>query len=132
MSNIARQIVQLAQRLRAEDPNRYGTKGSTKGSPGYVPGGWREAVRVATQMYYQSSGKSPSQATLKRKELGTIPQRLKGQPEQDALYRGYKRQLEELKTRYWDAGLHIKAVQPRQQRTPRAPGQKKRLPPMLL
>jgi len=132
MSNVAHTIVQVAQRLRAEDPNRYGTKGSTKGSPGYVPGGWREAVRASTQMYYQTSGKGPSQATLKRKELGTIPQRLKGHPEQDALYRGYKRQLEDLKTRYWDAGLKIKAVQPRQQRAPRAPGQRKRLPPMIL
>jgi len=82
-------------------------------------------------MYYQSSGKTPSQATLKRRELGTIPQ-LKGHPEQDALYRGYKRQLEDLKTRYWEAGLHLKAVQPRQQRAPRAPGERKRLPPMLL
>jgi len=74
MSNLACQIVQFAQRLRAEDPNRYRTKGSTKGSPGYVPGGWREAVRTAMQLYYQSSGKGPSQATLKRRELGTIPQ----------------------------------------------------------
>jgi len=61
-----------------------------------------------------------------------IPQRLKGQPEQDTLYRGYKRELEDLKTRYWEAGLKIKAVQPRQQRAPRVPGQRKRLPPMLL
>jgi len=130
MSNVACQIVQVAKQSRAEEPNRYRTKGSTKGSPGYAPGGWREAVRAAMQMYYQSSGKSPSQATLKRikrRELGTIPQRLKGQPEQDALYRGYKRQLEDLKTRYW-----VKALQPRQQRAPRAPRQRKRLPPMLL
>jgi len=47
-------------------------------------------------MYYQTSGKTPSQATIKRRELGMIPQRLKGHPEQDALYRGYKRQLEDL------------------------------------
>jgi len=99
-----------------------GTKGSTKGSPGYVPGGWREAVRAAMQLYYQTSGKSPSQATLKRREIGTILQQLKGQPEQDALYRGYKRQLEDLKTRYLDTGLKIKAVQPQQQRAPRFPG----------
>jgi len=83
-------------------------------------------------MYYQSSGKTPSQATLKRRELRAIPQLLKGQTEQDALDRGYKRQLEDLKTRYWEAGLKIKAIQPRQQRAPRAPGQRKRLPPMLL
>jgi len=107
MSNVARQIVQFAQRLRAEDPNRCRTKGSTKVSPVYFPGGWREAVRAATQLYYQSSGKGPSQATIKRKELGTITQWLKGQPEQEALYRGYKRQLEDLKTRYWDTGLNI-------------------------
>jgi len=112
MSIIARQIVQFAQWLRAEDLERYGTKGPTKGSPGYVPGGWREAVRAATQMYYQTSGKTPSQATIKRRELGTIPQQLKGHPEQDTLYRGYKRQLEDLKTRYWEASLHIKAIQP--------------------
>jgi len=60
MSNMARQIFQVAQQLRAEDPNRYRTKGSTKGCPGYVPGGCREAVRAAMQMYYQSSGKTPS------------------------------------------------------------------------
>jgi len=79
MSNVACQIVQFAQRLRAEDLERYGTKGSTKGSPGYAPRGWREAVRAATQSYYQSSGKTPSQATIKRRELGTIPQQLKDQ-----------------------------------------------------
>jgi len=118
MSNPACQIVQVAQRLRVEDPNRYRTKGSTKGSPGYVPWGWREAVRAATQLYCQSSGIGPSKATVKRRELGTIPQQLKGQPEQDALYRGYKSQLEDLKTRYWDTGLKIKAIQPRQQREP--------------
>jgi len=123
MSNIACQIVQVTQRLREEDPNRYRTKGS-KGNPGYVPGGWSEAVRAATQMYYQTSGKTPSQATIKRRQLDTIPQQLKGHPELDALYRGYKRQLEDLKTRYWEPGLHIKAVQPQQQRAPRAPGQK--------
>jgi len=43
-------------RLRAQDPSRYGTKGSTERSPGYVPRGWREAVRAATQAYYQTSG----------------------------------------------------------------------------
>jgi len=91
---------------------RPGTKGSTKGSPGYVPGEWREAVRAATQSYYQTSGKTPSQATIKRRELGTIPQRLKGQPEQDTLYRGYKRQLEDLKTSIGKP-VYIKAVQPR-------------------
>jgi len=62
MANVAPQIVQYAQQLRAQDPERYGTKGSTKGSPGYVPGGWREAVSEATQ----SDGKTPIQATLKR------------------------------------------------------------------
>jgi len=67
MSNIARQIIQVAQWLREEDPNRYGTKGSTKGSPGYVPGGWREAVRAATQSYYQTSGKTLSQVTIKKR-----------------------------------------------------------------
>jgi len=132
MSNIACKIIQYAQQLRAQDPERYGTKGSTKVSPGYVPRGWREAVRAATQLCYETSGKGPSQATIKRRELGTIPHQLKGQPEQDALYRGHKRQLEDLKTRYWDAGLHIKAAQPRQQRAPRVPGQRKRLPPTLL
>jgi len=81
MSNIACQIIQVSQQLRVEDPNRYRTKGSTKGNPGYVPGGWREAVRSAMQLYYQSSGKPPSQATIKRRELGMIPQQLKGQPE---------------------------------------------------
>jgi len=72
MSNIAHQIVQVAQRLRVKDPNRYRTKGSTKGSPGYVPGGWREAVSAATQMYDQTSGKTPSQATIKRRELDKL------------------------------------------------------------
>jgi len=79
-----------------------------------------------------TSCKIPSQATIKRRELGTISHQLKGQPEQDTLYRGYKRQLEDLKTRYWDTGLKIKAIQPPQQRAPRVPGQRKRLPPMLL
>jgi len=48
-----------------------------------------EDVRAAMQMYYQSSGKNTSQATTKRRELGTMPQCLKGHPEHDALYRGY-------------------------------------------
>jgi len=30
-------------------------------------------VWAATQMYYLSSGKNPSQATIKRRELGSIP-----------------------------------------------------------
>jgi len=66
MSNVACQIIQVAQLLREEDPNRYGTKGSTKGSPGYVHEGWREAVRAATQMYYQKSGKTPRNNKEKR------------------------------------------------------------------
>jgi len=53
---------QLDSHLRAArgdwpaNRQRYGTKGSTKESPGYVPGGWREAVRAATQ----ASGKNTS------------------------------------------------------------------------
>jgi len=31
-------------------------------------GGWREAVRAATQMYYQSFAKTPSQEPIKRRE----------------------------------------------------------------
>jgi len=132
MSNVARQIVQTAQQLRAQDPGRYGTKGAAKGTSGYIPGGWREAVRAATQMYYQQTGKTPSLATQKRKQLGTIAHRLRGNPEQDALYRGYKRQLEELKMRYWQAGLHIRAVQPRKPKAPRPLGERLRLPPIVL
>jgi len=132
MSNVARQIIQTAQQLRAQDPGRYGMKGAAKGTSGYIPGGWREAVRAAKQMYYQQTGKTPSQATQKRRQLGTIAHQLRGNPEQDALYRGYKRQLEELKTRYWQAGLQIRAVQPRRQRAPRAPGERQRLSPIIL
>jgi len=56
-------------------------KKKRKGSPGYVPRGWREAVRAAKQTYYQETDKTPSEATLKRRELGTIPQLFKGHPE---------------------------------------------------
>jgi len=48
------------------------------------------------------------------------------------LYTKVTRELEDLKSRYWEAGLHIKAIQPRQQRSPRALGEKEILPPMLL
>jgi len=47
----------------------------------------------------------------------------------EAMLRGNPEIEEGLK--YWEAGLHIKAVQPRQQRAPRVTGQRKRLPPML-
>jgi len=83
-------------------------------------------------MYYEQTGDSLSQATLKRRELGTIPQQLKGQPKQDALCRGYKRQLEDLKTKYYASHLQTKAVQPRKLRAPRAPGQRRRLSPIIL
>jgi len=71
MSKIACDFVQTAQQLRLEDPGRYGKKGSAKRPSAYDPGGWREAVRAAMLMYYQQTGKSSSQATLKRRELGT-------------------------------------------------------------
>jgi len=127
-----RQIFKDAKKLREKDPNTYGIKGSTKGSPGYVPGGWKKAIKVATEMYRESHGKGPSQETLERKKIGTIPHRLKDKPEQSALYRGYEEKLKELKTKYWNAGLEIRAVQPRKNKNPKAPTERKRLPPVLL
>jgi len=41
---------------------------------------------------------------------------LKNNERQNALYWGYRIKLEQLKSKYWNAGLKIKAVQPAEQR----------------
>jgi len=50
---------------------------------------------------------------VKRRQVGSVAHRLKGQPEMDAIYRGYKKQLEALKAKYYNVGL-----QPRARRQP--------------
>jgi len=53
------------------------------------------------------TGKSPSQAAIRRREMGSVAHRLKHDPQQDALYRGYKQALERLKMQYPNAGLTV-------------------------
>jgi len=53
------------------------------------------------------TGKSLSQAAIQRREIGSVSHRLKQDPQQDALYRGYKQALERLKTQYHNAGLTV-------------------------
>jgi len=84
--------IERASKLREANPSRYGVFRSRPGTPGYV-GGWRLAIRDATEQYYQETGKMPSQATIKRRENGTLAHQLRIDPNQDALYRGYKMQL---------------------------------------
>jgi len=66
----------------------------------------------------------PSQATIKGKENGILALQLKIDPNQDALYRDYKMQLQALKTKYHQEGL--KVVKPRNPKkpNPRAPPQR--------
>jgi len=129
MSRVAEKITKMATELRKNNSSRYGTKGTRSGKLGYVEGGWRLAIQDATQQYYEDSGRMPSQATIKRKENHTLSHWLKIDPEQDALYRGYKMQLQALKTKYHQEGL--KVVKPRNPKkpNPKAPTRRKRLPP---
>jgi len=53
---------------------------------------------------------------------------LKNDERQSALYRGYRIKLEQLKTKYWNAGF----VQPAKQREKREGYLRKRLPPVIL
>jgi len=46
-------VINIAKDLRNQDPQRYGVPRSTKGTPGYVPQGWRQAVTDAGQLYRQ-------------------------------------------------------------------------------
>jgi len=56
---------------------------------------------------------------------------LKKNERQSALCCGYKIKLEELKSKYWNAGLKIKAVQPAKQREKREGYIRKRLPDVI-
>jgi len=128
-NNLSEKIIEVASTLRNNNPSRYGAKGFRPGDPGYVEGGW---ICNATQQYYQQTGKMPSQAAVKRRESGTLAHQLKADPNQDALYRDYRRQLQELKAKYHQTGLTV--VKPRNPKrsNPRAPTQRKRLPPIIL
>jgi len=128
-------ILERTDEIQKAHPRIYGTKGARKGSYEYVPGGWQKAMKLATKQYYEEFNRTPSRTTLRRKELGSIAQRLKSDPNQDALYRGYKQKLKELKTKYWNAGLQIKAVKPaspKRQTRNGTPYVRKRLPAVIL
>jgi len=111
-----KQIVYQASRLCQENLNHYGQKGSRPGTPGYVKDGFQNAVWDATQEYYRMTGKSLSQAAIRRREIGTVAHRLRNNEKQLQLYCGFKIKLEQLKSKYWNAGLKIQAVQPAKQR----------------
>jgi len=122
-----KQIVYQASRLRQENPSLYGIKNASPGTRGHVHDGWKRAVQEATKLYYDQTGKQP------QKRIGTtISQQLKNDERQLALYHGYRIKLEQLKTKYWNAGLKIKAVQPVKQREKREGYARKRLLPVIL
>ncbi len=126
-------IAQKAQQLRSNNEGLYGVTGAARGTPGYVKDGWRNAVQVAAENYYRQTGKTPSEANLRRRKEGSVAHRLKNNEDADALYRGYRRRLEALKARYWNAGLHIKAVKPAQpKKNKKGNYVRKRKPPVIL
>ncbi len=105
MSEAGKWILQRATDLRRANPQVYGIKGAARGTPGYVPGGWKLAVEQATQQYYQETNRGPSQETLRRKQEGTIAHRLKNDEKADQLYRTYRRRLEQLKKTFWNYAI---------------------------
>ncbi len=52
MSTAGEQILKNASTLYKANPQVYGVKGAARGTPGYVAGGWKRAVKEATQQYY--------------------------------------------------------------------------------
>jgi len=77
------------------------------------------------------TGKTPSQAAIRRREIGSVSSRLKHDPQQYELYRGYKQALERLKTQYHNAGLTV--IRPAKPKVLRAGvAQRKRFPPIIL
>jgi len=77
------------------------------------------------------TGKSLSQAAVQRREIGTVAHRLRNNEKQLQLYQGYRIKLEQLKSKYWNAGLK-KGVQPVKQREKREGYVRKRLLPVIL
>lgn len=90
----AKLIIQAANQLRSNQPNRYGVKGAREGQPGYVKGGWRRAVIDAAAGIRQQTGKQPAPKSMRKGQL--IP---KGSI-QRAYYNGYKDELRQLKSKY--------------------------------
>jgi len=78
------------------------------------------------------TGKSLSQAAIQRREIGTAAHRLRNNEKQLQLYCSYKIKLEQSKSKYWNAGLKIKAVQPTKQRARTGGYVRKRLLPVIL
>jgi len=105
--SVISQIVALANQLRSSNPSLYRQKRARPGYPGYVKDGFRNSVQEATQQYYCTVGKTPSQAAIQQREIGSDAHRLKNNPQQDELYRCYKQSLERLKTQYHNAGLTV-------------------------
>jgi len=127
MSEVAEKIIERASKLREANPSRYGVFRSRPGTPGYVEGGWRLAIWDATEQYYQETGKMPS--NKKTRENCTLAHRLRIDPNQDGLYRGYKMQVQAFKAQYHQEGLKVDKPRNPKKPNPRAPTQRKRLPP---
>jgi len=116
IKNVAKSLeTNCLSRLCQENPSLYGIKNASLGNKGYVHDSWKWAVQESAKLYYAQTSKEQSS----RREVGTFSQQLKNDEIQSALYRGYKIKLEQLKSKYWNAGLKIKAVQPAKQREKR-------------
>jgi len=46
-------VINIAKQLRADQPQRYGQPRAAKGSPGYIPQGWKNAIIDASEIYKQ-------------------------------------------------------------------------------
>lgn len=113
--NALREINLMAEQLRRQDPGRFGVKGARPGTPGYVPGGWKMAQDAARDSYHSTHMNS---RTYSHKP--SVASRLRGDNQQLALYKGYQKELQQLKLTYSLAGLST--VRPRKEKTyvPRA------------
>ncbi len=84
------QIINYAKQLRQQNPQKYGIQGAKKGTQGWVPNGWRQAVIDSAAQYRQSSGKPPAKKYPKRVL----------DPQQKAYRKVYREQLRGLKMAY--------------------------------
>ncbi len=92
-------------------------------------GSWRRAVEQASREY--QARVHPS--CPRRPPRPSVASCLKGDEALRKLYTHYRQELQQLKQKYWNAGLQIKSTEPRKYSpTFQSSYQRKRLPPVLL
>jgi len=121
-SQAVQRIVTLANQLRQERPNQYGVKGAKPGSGNYVKDGWKNAIKMATELYYRETGITP------KAKRPRVTSQIKGDPKMEALYKGWLIALRQLKEKYYKAGLRTVAPAKAKPRV----SQRQRLPPTIL